>query len=123
MVHFMLLHAKQPLESRLCRFSVGLGHHFRQELRRQRFHPSCKLLPLGSQQFEDLGFGSGLGFLGVEPVHHAEKVEPTMVVSGFLCTSTHIRVEIATCVSMRATERTSGAATKPYLDSAMSSAT
>src|SRR5260370_38343458 len=113
MVHFMLLHAKQPLESGLCRFSVGLGHHFRQELRCQSFHPSRKLLALGSQQSEDLGFGSSLGFLGVKLVHHAEKVEATMVVSGFLCTSSHIRLEIATVVIMRATERTLGATTKP----------
>src|SRR5712692_4685513 len=75
MVHLMLLGTKQTLETRLLRFSVGLSHHLRQELRRQRFHPRGKLLSLRSQQFEYLGLGSGLGFLGVEPVQRPEKVE------------------------------------------------
>src|SRR5216684_8750882 len=75
MVHLMLFSAKQPLETRLLCFSVGLGHNLRQELRRQRFHPRRKLLSLGSQQFEDFGLGSRLGFLGVEPVQRPEKVE------------------------------------------------
>src|ERR1700730_1296097 len=74
MVHLMLLRAKQPLEPRLYCFSVGLGHRLRKELRRQGFQPRRKLLPLGSQEFEDLSLGPGLGLLGVEPVEQTEKV-------------------------------------------------
>src|SRR5256885_7012916 len=50
-------------------------YRFCEDFRRESFHPRPELLPFGSQQIENLQLGSGLGFLRVEPVHHAEKVE------------------------------------------------
>src|SRR5439155_1239664 len=52
-----------------------------------------------------------------------KKSKPTRVVRRFLWTSSHIRVEMATCVNIRATERTWGATTKAYFHSVLSSAT
>src|SRR5260370_26434359 len=73
MVNLMLLRAKQPLESGLRRFSVGLGHPLRQEFRRQGLEPRRKPFSFRSQQLEDLRLRPGLGFLGVEPVDQAEQ--------------------------------------------------
>ncbi len=52
MVHLVLLGAKQPLESGLRHFSVGLGHPLRQEFRGQGLEPRRKPLSLGSQQLQ-----------------------------------------------------------------------
>src|SRR5207245_3846249 len=52
MVHLMLLRAKQPLESGLRHFSVGLGHPLRQEFRGHRLEPRRKPLSHGSQHLQ-----------------------------------------------------------------------
>jgi len=111
----MLLSAKHR-SNEISAFFRRTRHHLCEELRRQGFHPRATALLVAAIRS---GLGSGPGFFGVE-ASSSEKVEPTSVVS-LSCAPLEIFETDRDVRQHSTTERTSGAATKPYFDSGISS--
>ena len=74
-MHLVLLNAEKALEACLGGFAVRLGDLFGEEFVRQGVQPGGELVALGADKGDDLGLGSGLGFLRGDAVEHAKEVD------------------------------------------------
>ena len=79
----MFLGAEETFEAGLGGLAVGLGDRFGEEFGGERVEPGRELFALGTEEFEDFGFGARLVFFDFELIDETQEIEADERVEAF----------------------------------------